>query len=241
VDDQVKVCPVCGCVVPRLSRNFRVNGHIVWRCLNRRCGVFFEHTEKRDDDLSVAYRDYHSQGGQFQVSLGEAQLVRDLLKRIGGTKTGLKLLDVGCSYGYLLDYARMLGFDTYGVEVAQSPYEFCSLHLKLNVLFGTLEQASLSANTFDAVTMVNVLEHLPKPVETLREVFRVMKPGGRLAVVVPNLLPVLPLLYMHRVVLGTEPLKLPGSVFADPTHLLFWTPKTLALALKNAGFRVGLV
>jgi len=95
------------------------------------------------------------------------------------------VLDVGCGVGLLLDEARRRGWRTQGVELSDWGVRRAR-HLGLDVFQGTLEEAGFEPGSFDAVFMVDVLEHLADPVRTLAKVSQVLRPGGVLCVVTPN-------------------------------------------------------
>ena len=96
------------------------------------------------------------------------------------------LLDVGCAMGFLLDLARDQGWTVEGVELS----EYACLHaveeLHLPVLHGTLHDAEFDGGKFDAVTLFDVIEHFPNPRKEIREVARVLRPGGIFAVTTPD-------------------------------------------------------
>jgi 2-polyprenyl-3-methyl-5-hydroxy-6-metoxy-1,4-benzoquinol methylase len=99
----------------------------------------------------------------------------------------LKLLDVGCSLGYFLDVARERGFKSYGVEVSKDTSQYAREKLGLNVFCGTLEVAQFPDKTFDVITLWDVIEHVPDPINLLREVRRIMKDDGLIALQSPNM------------------------------------------------------
>jgi len=93
-----------------------------------------------------------------------------------------KIVDVGCNGGFFLD-AMGNSFERYGTEVDESAVEFCRskfVDFGCNILHGSLDKASMSAESFDLVVMRGVIEHVPSPVEVLDEVARILKPGGYL-------------------------------------------------------------
>jgi len=57
----------------------------------------------------------------------------------------------------------------------------------LEVVQGSLEEARFPDGHFDAITMNHVIEHVPNPIQVLEECRRVLKPGGKLVVVTPNI------------------------------------------------------
>ena len=92
-----------------------------------------------------------------------------------------RLLDIGCSSGALLRSARCHGFDAEGVEPAAQAAEFAR-STGLKVFQGYLHEARYPASSFNAATLMEVIEHLPDPSTLLREAWRVLKPNGVLVV-----------------------------------------------------------
>jgi len=96
-----------------------------------------------------------------------------------------RALDVGCSSGSLLLKLREQGWDAKGVEVAELPAQVAQ-GLGFDVHIGTLESSSFEERQFDAVFAMMVIEHVPDPIATLREIRRILAPGGLLVMSVPN-------------------------------------------------------
>jgi 2-polyprenyl-3-methyl-5-hydroxy-6-metoxy-1,4-benzoquinol methylase len=107
------------------------------------------------------------------------------LNTIGQFTSRGTLLDVGCSTGYFLNAAR-LHFEASGVEPSLWAATFARERLKLPVTDGTLENVRLPSGSQDVVTMIDVIEHLADPLATLKEIHRVLKPGGLLYLVTPD-------------------------------------------------------
>ncbi len=98
-----------------------------------------------------------------------------------------RLLDVGCADGKFLRYlSDHTDWEAVGVE-PNSEIANRGRQRGLNIIDATLEQARFSDNSFDIVTMSHVLEHVMDPLETLREVARILRPGGILDTEQPDL------------------------------------------------------
>lgn len=98
---------------------------------------------------------------------------------------GGQLLDVGCGSGVWLLSMRALGWEVMGVDFDEAAVKVGRKN-GLTVNWGALEQQNFPDARFDAVTLNHVIEHVPNPVETLRECARILKPGGKLIVFTPN-------------------------------------------------------
>jgi len=102
-------------------------------------------------------------------------------------RPGGKVLDVGCSTGFYLAKLRELGWDTYGVEINDRAASFGKEKLKLKIHTGTLESAKYPSDYFDAVTLWHCLEHVYSPMNTLKEVYRILKKDGMVIIGTPNI------------------------------------------------------
>lgn len=115
------------------------------------------------------------------------RLARRRLEAIERYRQGGKLLDVGCAAGFLLDEARRRGWEPRGVEISRFASEYARQEQGLDVFTGPLEAAKFRDAEFDVVVLYFVLEHLRHPLALLREICRILKPGGLLSVAVPNI------------------------------------------------------
>jgi SAM-dependent methyltransferase len=163
--------------------------------------------------------------------LAEAEVKRKLYNKAldrlesanGGSGT---LLDVGSYMGLFMREARGRGWKCKGIEPDRSPWEYSVQTLGLDASHGTLNTCSFPAESFDAVTMLQVLEHVAEPRQTLLQVRQLLRRGGTLLVEVPNID-----CQIFRV-LGKR-----HRHFARH-HFMFFTPDTLSDLLRQCGFNV---
>lgn len=135
-----------------------------------------------------------------------------------------RLLEVGCATGELLAAASP-AFEVIGVE-ADAQTSAGARTRGLQCLTGTLFDANLPAAHFDAAALYHVIEHLPSPVAAVRELHRIVKPGGWLVLEAPNI--------------ETFWFRLLGPRWRQfiPDHLFFFTPMTLTDLCEKQGFAV---
>jgi 2-polyprenyl-3-methyl-5-hydroxy-6-metoxy-1,4-benzoquinol methylase len=135
-----------------------------------------------------------------------------------------RLLDVGCGSGDWLALMMGLGWRGVGLDFDENAVKVGRTR-GLDVTCGALEQQNYADNSFDAVALSHVIEHVPDPVQTLAECRRILKPGGKLVVVTPNTSSL-----SHRMFKqdwrGLEP----------PRHLHIFSNRSLPSLLARAGF-----
>ena len=114
---------------------------------------------------------------------GRRRIIRAELDRLP-LPEGARILDAGCGSGRTLEELKDYG-DTYGIELEPMAAELARGRGCGEVRVGSLEEIPWEAGTFDLITCLDVLEHIPDDRLTLRELRRVSKPGGWLLVTVP--------------------------------------------------------
>jgi SAM-dependent methyltransferase len=159
-----------------------------------------------------------------------------VLNRLERLTPGRRLLDVGCSYGAFLELARERGWEVTGVDLSAKAAAYATAQRGLPVFTGTLEAAAYPARTFSAVTMWDVIEHLDDPRGLLREVHRVLAPGGVLVVFTINQGSLINRTghLLHRLSRGA--LTRPLVLLYDIHHNFFFDRRTLAQVIHGAGF-----
>jgi 2-polyprenyl-3-methyl-5-hydroxy-6-metoxy-1,4-benzoquinol methylase len=137
-----------------------------------------------------------------------------------------RLLDVGCASGYFMKLAADRGYAAEGLEVDSRFVALARAAGHPEVSIGLLDEdfARRRAGEFEAVSTMEVLEHVDDPIGFLRLAGEVLKPGGFLLVSVPD---------------NRRPTPFGRDVWDyPPHHLTRWTPKALKLALEKAGFEI---
>lgn len=95
------------------------------------------------------------------------------------------VLDVGCGFGQSLGYHMARGCDVHGVEADENIRRVAEHH-GLNVKVGLFDADNYQKDSFDYVTLDQVVEHVAEPVSFLAGVNDVLKPGGMAVVSTPN-------------------------------------------------------
>lgn len=201
----------------------KARGNIV-RCLF--CSLTY--MNPRDTDITAIYEAVGDD--EYYVSSHDDRLAtceRDLtaLEQVAGGGRGKKLMDIGCSYGFFMDVAKQRGWDVYGCELSKFQYEEAAGR-HTNVYNTELKKCAFPSGYFDALTLFDVIEHLPSPAAFLPDAYRVLKKGGVLCIITPDV--------------ESLPARLSGRYWLNFTrmHLYYFTPKTMQMLLEKNGFRV---
>ncbi len=125
------------------------------------------------------YKPYHEAAG-IKAWLDGAY--RSAFRWVPGN---VRVLDIGCGFGETLGYHAARGCDVYGVEVDENIRRVAERYgFKVHV--GLFDPDVYEPDYFDYVTMDQVIEHMGNPVETLKGIARVLKPGGIAILSTPN-------------------------------------------------------
>ncbi|MCA1832381.1 MAG: methyltransferase domain-containing protein [Actinomycetota bacterium] len=217
-----RTCVVCGSARSReelqLSAEWRVR-----RCES--CGLRSLDPEPDPDQLVEVFDNGEIYEGAFLLR-------EDIMARHAETLAALEfrvkpghLLDVGCGPGFFLEAARVRGWQGTGVD--PSPFSVRQIQsLGFEGHQGLLHEVDLPEASFDAVSLLQVVEHLVDPRELLEGCKRLLKPGGVLLVATPNPASLLARAQRERF-----------NYWIPPVHCVWYTPRTLKAALANAGFK----
>lgn len=219
-------CPLCGSLsnTPHLQKY----GHSICRCND--CGHIHVNPMPSDEALTAHYQDLsYFEGADEQGYKSYADMHRALKphfeRRLSLLKSkaasGNQLLDFGCADGYFLSLAKKHGWRISGVELSSEMAARASKELGVSI-----DQAIPDRfGAYDVMTMWEVIEHMPRPIEHLRRLIDLLKPGGVLALSTPN----------------TEHWQAVRShdkwvSYRPPSHLQYFTESTLSRSLSAAGF-----
>jgi len=154
------------------------------RC--RRCGLIFNTRQFDPDELIDDHYDEPEYFARYE-RLRRIKVWGDgrKLDAVLGYVRGNDYLDIGCGIGSSLEAAAQRGLDAVGIDLGQYPVSYCRQR-GLSVQLGSLTDTGLDNASFDLVTAWSVLEHIPDTDDGLREVRRILRPGGIFAFIIPN-------------------------------------------------------
>lgn len=222
------------------------------QCPNAKCALCWQDPAPIEPDLICLYANYftHDLGtspklrmlaharsllysgylafGYFPSSCLGITKARAAIRQmyLNGLKPG-NLLDVGCGNGGFLARMQKLGWTGTGVDfdakaIGHAKKRYGS---SLTFMHTDLAGAGFGENTFDALTMSHVIEHVPDPVSLLAQARRVLKPGGRAVITTPNI-------KSH----GHKKFGRCWWGLDSPRHLQVFSTSALANCARKAGF-----
>jgi SAM-dependent methyltransferase len=221
-------CPACG----GSSQNeflYIVNKHSIYRCVD--CGI--GRTGAADFDRHSYYSEKYFSGGRsdgYADYAGSQSILRKEFRKLVGFVRGLtrgdRLLEVGCAYGFFLQEARKY-FDVSGIEISDSATQACR-DSGLNVNNAELTASALEPlGRFDAIVLLDVIEHLPDPAESFRLFNLHLNPGGIVILTTGDFASLMATIAGKR-----------WRLMTPPQHLWFFTPASLRLFAASNGLTV---
>jgi SAM-dependent methyltransferase len=253
--EDVKACPLCGSSGDPLyegltDRLYGVPGQ--WRiqkCRAENCGLLWLDPRPTPQDIGKAYAEYftHDSSSKHRVKPGFLSRISKLrgwflrklwqissrqkrvrsaadLMYLDAVKPG-RLLEIGCGNGRRLVQFRDLGWQVEGQEVDAKAARSAREGLGLTVHEGLIADLDLEAESYDAVILSHVIEHVHDPVGLLAAARRLLKPKGILSVTTPN-----------AIGLGHRTFGAHWYGLDAPRHLFLFSPPTLDAVVRRAGF-----
>lgn len=221
-------CPLCR--QRNIKKFWAMSGYRLSKCIS--CGMVWDFLPPEDPRAIYDERYFineNPKGGYanyFEGMKVNKKTFDERLKKIE-KKLGKKgrLLDVGCALGDCLIEAKKLGWrEIEGLEVSNYAYMIAK-NRGLNIKKGNIGD-NYKSRILDVILYQDVLEHINDPVSELKKAYKILKPGGLIYIVTPDIegwwARILGHLWYH---------------YKPFEHLVYFSKNTIALALEKAGFR----
>lgn len=212
-------CVVCGADVESIL--ISKNGCDVYQCPD--CGLAFTYPQPQSlaEQYDDSYFDLYRLRRQFRLKRADSRL-----RKIETIKKPGRLLDIGCSLGYFVEAAQKRGWGASGIEI--SPFAAAEARdMGLDVRTGVLEDAGYASESFDCVTMWDVLEHVADPVAHMLEVRRILADGGLVVVGTPDLAHVCFRVNRHK-----------WRHLKPSEHIFYFRRSSIARLMEKTGFKM---
>jgi len=174
----------------------------------------------------IYQRDQYAKGGagRWYWDFRDSYVFSQILPR------HTSILDVGCGEGIALEKLVKMYPDrqVLGIDLEHENIEICR-SFGLTAVYSDVTSLALPSSRFDFCMMIDILEHLTEPDKAVREIYRILKPGGRLAVVIPN---------DRNFFLSRLALLMFKEAFYEVGHQKQWKPREVVSLLTDAGFGI---
>ena len=248
--EEVICCPVCHSGGKQLYKNlqdrlFNTNGNWSFsKCST--CQTVWLNFRPQKEDIQKYYFDYFTHGDRNEAECGlktkysiktkildlilfKRRIERDLYgkARLIPLKPPGRILDIGCGDGSYMDWMRKNGWDVIGCEPDPKAAHIAKTRLGLNVINAAFEDLKYPPNSFDAITLNHVIEHVYDPKDVIIRCFELLKFNGKLAIITPNISS-----FGHNVY------KSSWFNLDPPRHIVIFSPETLCSVLKECKFTI---
>jgi SAM-dependent methyltransferase len=184
-----RICEVCGS--PQQENKFRASVYDFVACKN--CGFVYaksildeEATEKFYTHNEIAQRSWDKQLERLETNPNTTQYPGLVTRIMNNVQCRERALDFGCGQGEFLYELKGHFRKVVGVELGKEQAESARRKFGVKVLEGEIGRLGLQKESFDLISMNQVIEHLPHVNDALGELVPLLKPGGILSVTCPN-------------------------------------------------------
>lgn len=202
----------------------------IHQCLD--CRSYFLAPRPNEAELKEAYQKEYYGHGEDKF---KEPWIEQLLDKFRSRRAKLithhlddtgKVLDIGCGNGRFLSIVHKHSkAGIYGIELPGGSAERAAKVDGINLKIGALEEHDYTPQSFDAITLFHVFEHLTEPKKNLEIISSIIKPGGLLVISFPNIDS-----WQSRLFKGK------WFHMDAPRHLFFFTPKDFKALMKTYGF-----
>lgn len=218
-------CPLCGARCASIA--WRENPYVIAGCT---CG--FRHLAEQPAEGGVTYGDSYFRKNYLAVLPRRLQHARKLFARVRPLLPGNRLLDVGAGIGVFARAARELGLDVTAVDTSEAAARFAREEVGSEVQATDFLTMDVSGK-YDAVTLWDVIEHVPRPTDFVAHARQVLRPGGVLVIKTPNV----PGLAWQAARLAGRWTSTRGFLHV-PSHVGFFDRRTLLRLTERASLEV---
>ncbi|MBU1119523.1 class I SAM-dependent methyltransferase [Patescibacteria group bacterium] len=170
---------------------------------------------------NYGYSDYGYIDGSEHREKEAQEKIRIVKKYV---RSGL-LLDIGCAAGYFLSEAQKNGFSTKGIEISSFASDYAKNSFNLDVENISILDIDDTYTNFDAVTMWDILEHLPNPLKALKIIYSILRDEGYLFLEMSDVNSLKRFIEKEK-----------WTHWKQDEHFLHFSQRTLSTLLKKAGF-----
>ena len=201
----------------------------ILRCKN--CSLVFADVNLDPAGLADLYRKNYFFGEEYSNYLDDREVLQknfrlrlNVLTRFTNPVRHKSLFEVGCAYGFFLSLAREHFEKVQGIDITEDGVRHC-LQAGLDVTQADLMDVNLNGRDLDVVCLWDTIEHLMEPSRYMEKLSQHMKPGALVAITTGDIDSWNARLKKHK-----------WRLIHPPTHLYYFSLKTLVRLLKSFGF-----
>lgn len=217
---ETRDCPACGQNVERGIG--QKNGFEIFECRSCR-SLYTGHVPTASDAQN--YDEYY-EATSLSIPEFVNERLHEILRPFDRYRRTNRLLDIGFGAGTLMEVARELKWEVTGEEISKRAYDHM-MAKGFDVVYGDLKSAQFPTHYFDVVTASEILEHMSEPQIDLREIVRILRPGGLFWATTPSARSI-----------SFRLLKSNWSMLAPPEHLQLYSIAGARKMLSDAGFEI---
>ncbi|MBF0518535.1 MAG: methyltransferase domain-containing protein [Nitrospirae bacterium] len=223
--DSNKICLVCG-------STYEVSGlKGLLKC--SRCGFVTADLNLEDYDFKKIYGTDYFHGNEYINYVFEKKITqKNLRSRLNLLLTYVEnsreknMFEIGAAYGYFLELAASCFSTVAGVDISEDAVKYCREHFGYNIVSGDFLDYKMDAD-YDVFCLWDTIEHISKPDKVIEKISSHINPHGLLAITTADI--------------DSVNAKLRGNNWRQihpPTHLHYFSAKTLTLLLQKHGFKI---
>lgn len=187
------------------------------------CGFTFMNPMIDYESIATFYSEYPGTAGYTRKAEKKVRRARGRMKRLNKIVPGGTFLDVGCNAGFVVEEARKVGFDAFGIDLSVEGVAYGKKHFSQNTFYAqSIEHAADKLPQFDLIYTSEVIEHVLEPDSFVQHISKLMKPGSYLYLTTPDA-------GHWRRPKGL----LDWHEFKPPEHCLYFTYKALSTVLER--------
>ena len=219
-------CILCGCT------EWEMLFEGVVKCPH--CGYVAADLSMNEDQVHGLYNRSYFFGGEYADYIKEKKsLQKNFRLRMKALKNFLdplrhrRLFEIGCAYGFFLDIARGHFDDVQGIDITEEGIHHARKRLGLDVTHGDFIKHDFGGRKFDVVCLWDTVEHLHNPVLYLEKISKHVDRGGLIALTTGDIGSINARLRKEK-----------WRLFHPPTHLHYFSKKTIGEMLNHHGFEI---
>lgn len=232
------ICEICASVnFKSIATEIREGSGRIAKCLQ--CGLVIQDTSLSEAELKDYYNEDYQQTNSLRQGAKQTprehyedrkQTIRGILKKIRPfLRHDMKVLEVGCGTGEVLEAIKENVAEVSGIELNEDFVTFMNCELGIEALAEDGNKFAASGRKFDLIFSIATLDHLPNPLETLISMRELLAPGGKMYIEVPNIDEA-----MNKYLPEENRLRF-NTFFWHKAHLFYFSKDSLTAILRKAG------